>query len=72
MTEYEDREIKDVTKLIAEEMKRIEQMEKSEYIGRAVVLDRMFKFVRDYDELTPLLERYYEAKHYRDKWEKEK
>ena len=72
MTEYEKQEIDNVIDFIDSEMKTLDKKDDKEKLGRAIVLDRLFKVVRDYDELAPLLEQYYEAKHYRDKWEKEK
>ena len=72
MTEYEKQEIDNVIDFIDSEMKILDKKDNKEKLGRAVVLDRLFKVVRDYDKLTPLLEQYYEAKHYRDKWEKDK
>ena len=72
MTEYEKQEIDNVIDFIDSEMKILDTKDNKEKLGRAIVLDRLFKVVRDYDELAPLLEKYYEAKHYREKWEKEK
>lgn len=72
MTEYEKQEIDNVIDFIDSEMKILDTKDNKEKLGRAIVLDRLFKVVRDYDELTPLLEQYYEAKHYKNKWEKEK
>ena len=72
MTEYEKQEIDNVIDFIDSEMKVLDTKDNKEKLGRAIVLDRLFKVVRDYDELAPLLEQYYEAKHYRNKWEKEK
>lgn len=72
MTEYEKQEIDNVIDFIDSEMKVLDTKDNKEKLGRAIVLDRLFKVVRDYDELTPLLEQYYEAKHHREKWEKEK
>ena len=72
MTEYEKQEIDNVIDFIDSEMKILDKKDEKEKLGRAIVLDRLFKIVRDYDEITPILEQYYELKHYRDKWGKER
>ncbi len=72
MTEYEKQEIDNVIDFIDSEMKILDTKDNKEKLGRAIVLDRLFKIVRDYDEIIPILEQYYETKHYRDKWGKEK
>lgn len=72
MTEYEKQEIDNVIDFIDSEMKILDKKDENEKLGRAIVLDRLFKIVRDYDEITPILEQYYELKHHKNKWEKDK
>lgn len=73
MTEYEKQEIDRIRYLLSEEMDSILDIKnKEERMDKGLVILRINKIFDNYDELTPILEQYYELKHYRDKWEKEK
>lgn len=69
MNKYEKSEIEIVEKYIAEELKRVEQIGgREEMISRGMVLDRLFKVLSNYDELVPVLNKFFEEKHYKEKW----
>ena len=72
MNEYERCEINRIRHLMSEEMDSIlEIKDKQERTNKGLVIFRMNKIFDNYDELTPILDKFFEEKHYKEKWGKE-
>jgi hypothetical protein len=69
MNEYERCEINRIRHLMSEEMDSIlEIKDKQERTDKGLVIFRMNKILDNYDELTPILNKFFEEKHYKEKW----
>ena len=72
MNEYERCEINRIRHLMSEEIDSIlEIKDKQERTDKGLVIFRMNKIFDNYDELTPILDKFFEEKHYKEKWGKE-
>lgn len=72
MNEYEREEINRVRHLMSEEMDYILEIKnKDERAYKGQVIFRMNKIFDNYDELTPVLNNFFEEKHLKEKWERE-
>ena len=68
MNEYERCEINRIRHLMSEEMDSIlEIKDKQERTNKGLVIFRMNKIFDNYDELTPILDKFFEEKHYKEK-----
>ena len=73
MTEYERIEINRIRRLLSEEMDSVLDIKnKEERTDKGLVIFRISKIFDNYDELTPILDKFFEEKHYKEKWEKDK
>ena len=69
MTKNEREEINRIRHLMSEEMDYIlEIKDKNERSEKGQVIFRMDKIFDSYDELTPILNKFFEKKHYKEKW----
>lgn len=69
MNEYEREEINRVRHLMSEEMDCILEIKnKDERTYKGQVIFRIEKIFDNYDELTPILNKFFEEKHYKEKW----
>lgn len=69
MTENEKKEIDRIRQLMCEEMDAIlEIKDKNERSEKGQVIFRMKKIFDSYDELTPILNKFFEETHYKEKW----
>ena len=72
MNKFEKNEIKHVEQFLLTEMEINEnRTDKNEMLSRGLVLDRVFKVLKYYDELTPVLNKALDEIHYKEKWRKE-
>jgi hypothetical protein len=63
-------EIKLTNVLKAEAMKVLESKEDDqERLSRMNDIDNMMKIIQNYDELEPVLQKYFAEKHNKEKWE---
>lgn len=58
--------------LINEELALIEETtsDKTERLEKADVLYNMFKYLSNYEELKPVLKKFFKEKHEKEKWER--
>ena len=69
MTKNEREEINRIRELMCEEMDAIlEIKDKNERSEKGQVIFRMEKIFDSYDELTPILNKFFDEKHYKEKW----
>lgn len=69
MTEYEKQEIDRIRYLLSEEMDSVLDIKnKEERMDKGLVILRITKIFDSYDELTPILNKFFEEKHYKEKW----
>lgn len=72
MTDHEKEEINKVKGFINEELTGILQITDSqEGLQKGQVLKRINMILDSYDEITPTLNKFFDEKHYREKWNRE-
>lgn len=73
MNKYTEKEIKRIETLLDEEMSEILKAEdKKEMLSRGDVVYNLYQIFQHYDELEPVLDKFFKDKHYKEKWGKEK
>lgn len=69
MTNNEREEIDRIRYLLSEEMDSILDIKnKEERMDKGLVILRINKIFDSYDELEPILNKFFEEKHYKEKW----
>ena len=73
MDKFTEKEIKKVEEWMGEEMNTILSIpNKDESMSRGQVIFRMYQIFKNYDELEPVLNKFFEEKHYKEKWDLDK
>ena len=68
MDKFTEKEIKIVEEWMGEEMNQVLALpDTDERTNRGQVLFRMYQIFKNYDELEPVLNKFFEEKHYKEK-----
>jgi len=68
-----DDEINQIQKFINEEFDRVSKLDNiEEQMKRFDILKNIFMITQNYDELEPILSKFFDEKHQHDKWENER
>lgn len=69
MTKYEKSEMREIQKTMLKQLDKIDSYKNTkEKADRLQFLKRLDMILNNYDELTPVLEKYFEEKRKEDKW----
>lgn len=69
MDKFTEKEIKKVEEWMSEEMNQVLSIpDTDERTNRGQVLYRMYQIFRNYDKLEPVLNKFFEEEHYKEKW----
>lgn len=69
MDKFTEKEIKIVEEWMGEEMNQVLALpDTDERTNRGQVLYRMYQIFRNYDKLEPVLNKFFEEEHYKEKW----
>ena len=69
MTKYEKSEMREIQKTMLKQLDKIDSYKNTkERADRLQFLKRLDMILNNYDELTPVLEKYFEEKRKEDKW----
>lgn len=69
MKEFTKQEITELEQYINKRLKQLEQIQdNNEMTDRADVLFNVFKVLKNYEELEPILSQFLDKKHYKEKW----
>ena len=69
MTKYEKSEMREIQKTMLKQLDKIDSYKNTkERSDRLQFLKRLDMILNNYDELTPVLEKYFEEKRKEDKW----
>lgn len=69
MDKFTEKEIKKVEEWMSEEMNQVLAIpDKDESTSRGQVIFRMYQIFRNYDKLEPVLNKFFEEEHYKEKW----
>lgn len=73
MNKNEKTEKREIQKFISNELDKVAKSKtREERLDKTQMLFRLNQYLDNYDELTPVLEKYFEEKYKRDKWKDEK
>lgn len=69
MDKFTEKEIKRVEEWMSEEMNQVLAIpDKDESTLRGQVIFRMYQIFKNYDKLEPVLNKFFEEEHYKEKW----
>ena len=69
MTKNEKTEKREIQKFINNELDKIGKIKnRDERIDKTQLLFRLNQYLQNYDELTPIMEKFFEDKYKKDKW----
>ena len=69
MNKNEKAEKREIQKFINTELEKIGNIKnRDERIDKTQILFRLNQYLQNYDELTPIMEKFFEDKYKRDKW----
>jgi hypothetical protein len=73
MTKNEKAEKREIQKFILAELNKLDKCKsRDERIDKTQMLFRLTQYLDNYDELTPVLEEYFENKRSKEKWRNER
>ena len=73
MNKYQKKEIEIIQRFISQELTEVTEIKNQDMrLSRADVLKNIFMITQNYDELEPVLKDFFEKKHRREKWGKER
>lgn len=73
MNKYQKKEIEIIQRFISQELTEVTEIKNQDMrLSRADVLKNIFMITQNYDELEPVLKDFFEKKHKREKWGKER
>ena len=73
MNKAEKQVINEIYRTMRKEFDKLDKCKnKTEKVDKMQFLHRLNKYLENYDELTPVLEEYFEKKHNKEKWRDER